>query len=156
MSNDKEQELLNEKWYIDSEKIVALGGAKAILHEPNVEVREQLLKVFGIERFLKELDAKSVDAEGGYILYNVTLGKEEDLANCRCLKMKNPSVPNLDHYEMVPNNCKTIVEALHERKPEVFKKIPINLTGAKWYQQGDVYIWPKGATSIRPLPAVLT
>ena len=70
--------------------------------------------------------------------------------------MKNPSVPDTFHLEGVSVECKTVEQALHYRKPESMKKIPVSDDGECWYQQGDVCIYPADAITLKPHPTILT
>ena len=70
--------------------------------------------------------------------------------------MHNPSVPEVWHIEGVGNECKTVAEALHWRKPEAMRGIPVAEDGEDYYQQGDVVIWPKAAKKLKMFPKVLT
>ena len=71
--------------------------------------------------------------------------------------MQNPSVPELWHVEGIPDkDCKTVEQALHSRKPDKMKKIPISEKGEDWYQQGDVCVWPRNTVSLKPFPSILT
>jgi len=66
-------------------------------------------------------------------------------------------VPELWHIEGVPKKtCKTVAEALHSRKPDKMRSIPVAETGEDWWQQGDVYVWPRKAKSLKPYPKILT
>jgi hypothetical protein len=75
---------------------------------------------------------------------------------CPYLWMRNPSVDRW-HLEGVPEYIKTVQEALHARKPEALKRIPISdEIGEDWYQQGNVCIWPEDAIVIKSKPVIMT
>jgi hypothetical protein len=79
-----------------------------------------------------------------------------DFMNMVLLEMVNPSTGETT-YENVPHDITTVRQALHWRKPDLMRRIPVCDThGADWYQQGDVYIWPENATSLKSLPAKIT
>lgn len=78
-----------------------------ILHEENVEVRREIVRKLGPERIVRDLDAKILDENGDYTLYEVPLG----LTNPgHYLRMRNPSIDTW-HFECVPHTCKTVKEA---------------------------------------------
>jgi len=91
-----------------------------ILKEPNVEIRAAGLRRAGIGRLLDH--AKILDGESEYVLYSLNLG--EDLADCRYLRMLNPSTAEV-HLEGVAPSCETVEQAINWRaggrvwKPEV-------------------------------------
>jgi hypothetical protein len=126
-----------------------------ILTEKNVEVRREIVRKIGIERVIQKLGAEVLDTFENYQL--LRLNKVEGMQNKPVyLKMKNPSI-GVWHVEGVDSKCKTVKEALHFRKPKALQNIPIDeVNGKDWYQQGDVCIWPKDATSLKFFPSVLT
>jgi hypothetical protein len=79
-----------------------------IAKEQNAEVRRELVRKIGIERIVKELGAKVLDAEGDYELILLKIGRS---AARPYLKMKNPSIGTY-HIEGVPPGTKTVKEAL--------------------------------------------
>jgi hypothetical protein len=87
-----------------------------VMSEPNVDIRRELLRKIGLERFLKETEAKLVDTytvkyNGKQLIYNlldIQLGND---ITARVLKMDNPSI-NAIHVEGVEESCKTVKEAL--------------------------------------------
>ena len=118
----------------------------------NAEQRAALIRKIGIERFIQLSGANVLNRQGDYELLSVALNDQQ----CRYLKMKNPSV-GIWHVEGVPNECETVEQALHARKPPQLQALPINdETGDSWFQQGDVCVWPKSAKSVRRYPKVLT
>lgn len=127
--------------------------SKLLITEENAEVRREIVRKVGIEKICKDLNAKKIDASGGYELLMLDIG---DNTKRPYLKMINPSV-GCYHIEGVPRECDTIEKALNSRKPKEMKKIPIdNVNGEDWYQQGDVCIWPQKAKSLKSNPKILT
>ena len=118
----------------------------------NAEQRQIFVQKVGIERCWHKM-ATVIDKHGEYELGDLPLGEGR---NGRYLKMHNPSVEEVWHIEGVGNECGTVQEALHWRKPEEMRKIPVRDDGDDWYQQGDVPIWPKGAKALKPMPSKLT
>ena len=127
--------------------------ATEVLLEQNVEVRRELIRKIGIERFIHSAGAKTLNKVGDYELLSVDLSA--DNKNCRYLKMLNPSI-GIWHVEGVPNDCQTVEHALNSRKPEQMRAIPISEDGENWYQQGDVCCWPADAKALKPLPTQIT
>jgi len=91
--------------------------ADAIMKIQNVDARREALRKMGLERFLKQTDAKEIDRlvvnhNGKSILYqllDISLG---DDITARVLKMDNPSV-NAVHVEGVEETeCNTVKQAL--------------------------------------------
>ena len=155
--------------------------ADFLLREPNAEKRRELVRKIGIERICADLHARVIDREtivlpartglawdeetGGFVErffeeqrldYELLMLDLKDGRRRPYLKMFNPSVEGLIHIEGVGPECRTVRAALHWRKPDPMRAIPISDTGADWQQQGDVYIWPLGAESLKPLPLQLT
>lgn len=84
-----------------------------ILKETNAEVRRELIRKIGIERFIECSGAKVVDEDGEYQLLMVDIGLGKD--NLKpYLKMKNPSI-GVYHVEGVGPDCKTVKDALFFR-----------------------------------------
>jgi hypothetical protein len=85
---------------------------KIVLAETNVEVRRELIRKLGMERFLSVCEHKSVDRSGNYELLSIPLSKE--IPDSRWLKMINPSV-GCFHVEAVAPECKTVQQAVNWR-----------------------------------------
>lgn len=119
----------------------------------NAQQRAEAIKKVGIERWVYKADAKTIDKQGDYELLSV---KWFDGSRKKYLKMLNPSVPELWHIEGVGNEVNTVDEAHVFRIPKRFKHLKLSADGECWYQQGDQYIIPKGAKSIKPRPERLT
>ena len=83
---------------------------KEIINEKNVDVRRELIRKIGIERFVQNSEAKILDKQGEYELLSIQLS--EDVMDARYLKMKNPSI-GIYHIEGVEGN--TVQEALNWR-----------------------------------------
>ena len=130
-----------------------------IMGEHNAQVRQVMVERVGIERVLqmcqaKELDRKTIrigEQDHPYVLLECTIGNVRG----RWLKMVNPSI-GVYHVEGLPGRPATVEEALHERKPDWMKQIPVDANGLDYYQQGDVLIVPKGAKSLKRYPTTLT
>lgn len=127
---------------------------KIILTEKNVDVRRELLRKIGIERFSQAVKTKTIHKMGNYELLSLDLSDIH--IQRKYLKMLNPSI-GIWHIEGVGQECKTVMDALNFRKPDALKKIPIdNNLGEDWYQQGDVAIWPRNAKFVKELPIQIT
>lgn len=83
---------------------------KEIVNEKNIEVRRELIRKIGMERFIQKTGAKVLDRKGDYELLSVRLSDE--VPDARYLKMKNPSI-GVYHVEGVEGN--TVQEALNFR-----------------------------------------
>ena len=134
----------------------------------NVEVRREFVRKVGYDRIFHKLQGKVLDKQVIKIsngtndfehIYEVV---QIDIENnhWNMLKMINPSISSEDnivyHIEGVPNDCETVEQAIHFRKPEWFKEYPVSENGKEWFQQGDVVIAPEKVVAVRPLPIVLT
>lgn len=128
-------------------------GDELALTEPNTEIRREIVRKVGLERFVQAAGARVMDKLGNYELISVRLS--EEAPDCRYLKMLNPSI-GVWHVEGVGPDCRTVREALHFRKPDALRSIPVSDNGDDWSQQGDVCIWPINAKSVKPMPAKLT
>jgi len=131
--------------------------ARLLLSERNAEVRREIVRKIGIERICKDLGAQVIEKGTDQIgkpceLLKLDIG---DGNKRPYLKMINPSIGTY-HIEGVPPGCDTIEKAFNSRKPKVIRDIPINDKGKNWYQQGDVYIWPKNVKSLKKNPKILT
>jgi len=94
-----------------------------ILAVQNVEVRRELIRKIGLERFILKTGAKVLDKKGNYELLSVKLSDE--VPDARYLKMKNPSI-NTWHVEGVEGN--TVQEAINFRRGSVKDWAPSVLT----------------------------
>jgi hypothetical protein len=127
---------------------------RIILSEQNVDVRRELLRKIGIERFMQVSQTKKLHAMGDYELLAIDLSSE--LPQRRFLKMLNPSL-GIWHVEGVPQECETVQHALNSRKPAPLRAIPIDQeNGEDWYLQGDVAIWPREAKKVKEFPLQIT
>jgi len=131
--------------------------ARLLLSERNAEVRREIVRKIGIERICKDLGAQVIEKGTDQIGQPCELLKLDigDGNKRPYLKMINPSIGTY-HIEGVPPGCDTIEKAFNSRKPKVIRDIPINDKGKNWYQQGDVYIWPKNVKSLKKNPKILT
>src|SRR6185436_3180609 len=83
---------------------------KKVISEENVDVRRELIRKVGIERFVIKAGAKVLDKKGDYELLSIKLSDE--VPDARYLKMKNPSI-GIYHCEGVEGN--TVQEAINFR-----------------------------------------
>jgi len=97
-----------------------------ILKEQNVEVRRELLRKVGIDKFIKKCKAKPIEVSEDrvYELYRIKIGVDK---HGTYLKMKNPSIDTY-HFEGVVDSCDTIEKALAWRDSEEVYIKPIALT----------------------------
>jgi hypothetical protein len=122
--------------------------------ETNAEVRREVIRKMGYELFAQRAGAKVIDRWNDYELLKIDL--KGTTGKWTFLKMVNPSL-GCNHVEPVSKECKTVEQALHFRKPEEMKKIPINDEfGEDWFQQGDVYVWSREAKVLKRYPSILT
>lgn len=116
--------------YGDGLKVFALNGVtmkeehvmvraeeldpKIVLNESNVEVRRELLRKIGMERFLQAAKHKVIDkAEWCGMEYElISIDLSNEARDTRWLKMSNPSIKAF-HVEAVPPNIGT-VQAAHD------------------------------------------
>jgi hypothetical protein len=133
--------------------------AEDIASEANAQVRQVMVARLGIERVCQLFKAKTIHQKTLTINaiqhpYEV-IEAQVGVVTFRALKMVNPSV-GVYHVEPLMGMPNTVDEALHARKPAWMQRIPVSTDGLKWYQQGDVYIVPDGASSLQPYPEILT
>jgi hypothetical protein len=91
-------------------------SVETVMREENVDIRRELLRKIGLERFIEKTNAKLVDEYTvsyngksiNYKLLDIELGED---VTARVLKMDNPSI-NAIHVEGVEETCKTVKEAL--------------------------------------------
>jgi hypothetical protein len=83
-----------------------------VFAESNAEVRRELIRKIGVERFLAKSPHKVLDTRGHYQLLSVELSPE--VRDARYLKMLNPSV-GCWHVEGVHPTCKTVQESINWR-----------------------------------------
>jgi hypothetical protein len=104
---------MDKKWIETEAKDISVID---VLKEQNVDVRREVLRKIGLERFVKETSAKCLDklsiALNGkmceYQLLEINLGSS---VTARVLKMDNPSIDAM-HVEGVEDTCNTVKEAL--------------------------------------------
>jgi hypothetical protein len=135
-----------------AEKSAADLNGRMISTIENVEVRREFVRKLGIQRMLEDLQLRPVAKEGDYELFNLDLGPR---VTTGVLKMRNPSVPDVCHFEFVAPECLTIQESLNFRNGLARRTID-DVNGAPWYQQGDVIIRPRGASKYQSRPTRLT
>jgi len=83
-----------------------------ILLEKNVEIRRELIRKIGIERFLQVCPHKMLHKSGNYELLSLSLSAE--ISDARFLKMVNPSI-GCYHVEAVAPECNTVQQAINWR-----------------------------------------
>jgi len=119
--------------YSDGFEIYALNGVKVpkwvvmtpaeqidvikINKESNVEIRRELVRKVGVERYMQKMNAKVLDKKDDYELLEVDLGLPE---KAKALKMKNPSI-DVWHVEFVGEECKTVQDAINFRAGDLIK-----------------------------------
>jgi hypothetical protein len=104
--------------------------AKDIIKEENADYRREGLRKIGEKRAIEELGAETVDTfkcpvGGKYELLMLDIGLESKRPY---LKMKNPSLKNVYHYEGVAPGTKTCKEALAFRLSQKTYIAPKELT----------------------------
>ena len=107
--------------------------AKKILEIKNVETRREAIRKMGYSLFFEQLQAEILDTKKIWVDENQKVYKKESgtkidyqLLACdvglerkvKVLKMKNPSLEGIYHYETVPFECKTIEDAIEFRNGE--------------------------------------
>ena len=90
--------------------------AKELLAETNVEVRRELLRKIGIERFEQVAGSKVLDTKGNYQLLSIKLS--DNIPDARFLKMLNPSI-GVYHIEGVGPECQTVQQAINWRAGDI-------------------------------------
>ena len=86
--------------------------AKTVLNEKNTEIRRELLRKIGIERFLEIAPHKIIDKKENYELLAIELSDE--VKEAKYLKMINPSI-GVYHVEGVAPECLTVDHAINWR-----------------------------------------
>src|SRR3990167_223194 len=116
---------VNEKIVLHPEKLTK----NEILGEKNVDVRREMLRQIGMERFCALTKPKVLDKQGDYELLSIDLS--DALKDCRFLSMLNPSI-KVRHVEGVERECATVEQAISWRAGSLIKKgelwKPIQLT----------------------------
>ena len=92
--------------------------AQQILAETNVEVRRELLRKVGVERFLEVAKHEVLNTQENYSLLEIEL--HPDTPKVRYLKMQNPSI-KVWHVEKVNKKCQTVQEAINWRASALLK-----------------------------------
>ena len=85
---------------------------KLIFSETNAEIRREILRKMGIDRFIQYCNPKVLDAKGDYELLEIN--DIERFPRMVYLKMINPSIGTY-HVEGVADHCKTVQEAINWR-----------------------------------------
>jgi hypothetical protein len=91
-----------------------------VMREKNVEIRRELLRKIGVERFVQKCGAKTLDRDAprGYELLQISLPQFPDMV---WLKMQHPSLGTW-HMEGVAGDCRTVQQALNWRAGDLLKK----------------------------------
>jgi hypothetical protein len=79
-----------------------------IQDESNVTIRTAMIKVYGIERFLTQVDSKILDVHGDYQLLSYSL---DNWQHIRALKMVCPSTKTVYIHPVEPR-CESVSKAL--------------------------------------------
>ncbi|OQY10302.1 MAG: hypothetical protein B6I28_01260 [Fusobacteriia bacterium 4572_132] len=169
-------EVTKEEFELEPEQV---DIEKYIINETNVQRRMAWLNKVGMELFYRRMgEGKVLDEKKnkeGEILYQLLEFDNEKFFSkpVTYLYMRNPSVgvyhlegvkkedlpdiqKELSQYMDVKNPY-SIECALHWRKPDTLRRIPIdNDNGETWKQQGDVCIFNEDAKSIKFYPKDLT
>ena len=126
-----------------------------VLSIKNAEVRSEAVQKIGNDLLLSKFEKTLIEYEGDmYRLWSVII---PNVGVRKVLEMKNPSVDQLWHFEAVGNSCQSLRDAFISRIPESLSHLKIDdENGSDWVQQGDQYLVPKDATSIKLRPKVLT
>jgi hypothetical protein len=95
---------------------------KTVLSESNVEIRRELIKKIGMERFLAVCPHKVLQKRGDYELLSIPLSDE--IKDSRWLKMINPSI-GVWHVESVAPECDTVEKSLNWRNQQWFENAEI-------------------------------
>ena len=93
--------------------------AAMVLNEKNTEVRRELLRKIGMERFLQIAPHKVIDTKDNYELLSIELS--EIVKDAKYLKMINPSI-GVYHVEGVHPDCKTVEHAINWRASQDITK----------------------------------
>lgn len=113
---------VKEKIVLHPEKLTK----EEIFGEMNVDVRREMLRQIGMDRFVMLTKPKILDKQGHYELLSIDLS--DSLKDCRYLKMKNPSIGTF-HVEGVERECETVDQAINWRAGDIKKQWkPIQLT----------------------------
>jgi hypothetical protein len=87
-----------------------------VMEEQNVDVRREVLRKVGLDRFIKETGGKCLDTyemfiNGKKCIYQLLEISLDNETTARVLKMDNPSIDAM-HVEGVEDTCSTVKEAL--------------------------------------------
>jgi len=80
----------------------------AILKEANVQIRAVKIQAYGLERYVREAGAQTIDSSGEYVLLRIGFDRTRELV---CLKMVCPST-GVAYYSPVPPGTRTVDRAL--------------------------------------------
>jgi len=83
-----------------------------VLNEKNTEIRRELLRKIGMERFLQIAPHTVIDTKGNYQLLSINLS--DVVKEAKYLKMINPSI-GVYHVEGVHPDCRTVDHAINWR-----------------------------------------
>lgn len=107
---------MEEKYILTpAEKI----NIEEVVKEKNTEIRRELIRKIGIERFIQKAKAKVLDKQGDYEVISIKLS--EEIPDARYLKMKNPSI-GVFHVEGIELECDTVEKALNWRAGNINEK----------------------------------
>jgi hypothetical protein len=94
----------------------------AVLKESNTEVRRELIRKIGVERFMQKAPHKVLHRRDDYELLSIRLS--DDVPDARYLKMVNRSIGTY-HVEGVAPDCSTVEQALNWRNEQWFENAEI-------------------------------
>lgn len=115
----------------------------------NAEIRREVVRKVGAALVIERLGGKVIDRSGDGVYELIML----DIGDARMrpyLKMKNPSI-GIWHVEGVHPSCNTVERALAWRNGLDENEID-DKNGADYIQQGDVLLFPVGATKFKRHP----
>ena len=137
---------------------------KRIFDIDNVEVRREFVHKIGVDRIAYTLGGKSIDKKViemdtpiqrnwpcQYEIMELDYGNG---ARRRVLKMQNPSLPDIVHFEYVPMECNTVESAMNFRLNRDESDID-DENGSDWYLHGDVILTPEGAKNTKRWPKMI-
>lgn len=120
---------------IDPKKMVELD---------NAEIRREFVRKVGMERICQAMEAESLDkAEFNGLPYELLKLKVNNNTTWTFLKMENPSIHTW-HVEGVPNNCRTVREAIMFRNG-LSEAMIDDKDGLDYFQHGDVLLFPESS-----------
>jgi len=130
----------------------------------NAEIRREFVRKIGLDRIRYKLQESVIDSK--VIVMKTPLSDEwgcnysvEQLnygngVNRRVLVMDNPSLPEVQHVEYVPQDCMTVEQAMNFRLNREESEVD-DENGSPYWIHGDVILRPKGATTTKRWPEII-